>query len=338
MRIQFQNLKPLLAEVTHGSASKRQMTELVQLSRAIIHSYLTHYRHSVTRLCLEQGLTVTEVAYDCIGEAFARNGTGCFTQLDNFVSSLRDRLDFLPDHEVFLAFKAFIIRIAEAQLARLYAQADPGGAKIYRNIRESVNAGDCFVLIKDFRGQVLQIKRSDARNELLPFPQDELERRFLDCASLRHPIPELLNIIATILAEQSSYRKSVTLFHVVALVKMVYKQEEAAEQPLRFDGLSEEEIEQIRTEVERAVNEKILVTYYVKGKVNRVEAEAMAAALREMTSDWCRYDGDSPSLYQYLGRHIDLDEEKYNDAFRTKMEYLMKIARDEFAARLTREL
>jgi hypothetical protein len=49
-------------------------------------------------------------------------------------------------------------------------------------------------------------------------------------------------------------------------------------------------------------------------------------------------DGANFSLYEYLARYLPIDEQGYKDGLRVKMEYLMKIAREEFASRLTREL
>jgi len=49
-------------------------------------------------------------------------------------------------------------------------------------------------------------------------------------------------------------------------------------------------------------------------------------------------DGANFSLYEYLARYLPIDEQSYKDGLRVKMEYLMKIAREEFANRLMREL
>ena len=64
----------------------------------------------------------------------------------------------------------------------------------------------------------------------------------------------------------------------------------------------------------------------------------MFDALSEMMRDWYSGDGSESSLYDCLRRRITMDEETYEQTLRTKMEYLLKIARQEFAARLMKEI
>ena len=86
------------------------------------------------------------------------------------------------------------------------------------------------------------------------------------------------------------------------------------------------------------MKEKILLTYFARGKVDRKHAEAMAGAFHDLLGDWCSSGSDAQSLFQYLGQHVEVDEDEYEEIFRSKMEYLLKLAREEFTARLMREL
>ena len=342
IRIDVENLRSLLLALLDGSISARRLGEVVQLSRAIVQSHLEHLRPSITLLSLRHGLTTTDLAYDCIGEAFARDNENNFTQVRNFVDSLWDSMDALPDHEIFFAFKSFITRIADVQLARLYAQADPSGAKIHRNLRECLKNSSLFALVKDFRGIVVQPAKEERLDHLEPFPVEELEREFLARSGRSHTTPELLKALYDVLTEQSSYRRSVPLFEIMQILKRVYRDEY---EPATIDdswhsleGLRSFEIEELRREVETALKEKILLTYFARGKLDRKQAEAVAAAFHDILWDWCFSEDPPASLCDYLQRHMPIDESTYEETLRTKMEYLLKVARDEFAARLMKEM
>ena len=133
MTVSVGRLRPLLIATLGGSPSPAEVTELVHLSRSIIHAYLFAYQPASVHLCSRHGLTLNDLAYDCVGESFARDGSGTFVHIQRFAGSLRGAIGEIAEHELFLAYKGFLAAFAEAQLARLYAHADPAGAKIHRN-------------------------------------------------------------------------------------------------------------------------------------------------------------------------------------------------------------
>jgi len=74
MNINFTDLRDGLRKSINNSITEVELTELVKLSRIIIRSYLNNIRQSVTYLCQQQGLTINDLAYECIAEVFARDG------------------------------------------------------------------------------------------------------------------------------------------------------------------------------------------------------------------------------------------------------------------------
>lgn len=289
---------------------------------------------------MQQGLTVTDLAYDCVAEAFARNEQNKFLQIDNFIRSLYQRLEDIPETDLFLAFKQFLICIADAQLARLYAQADPAGAKIHRNLRDNIKTSHCLQLEKDFRGIVIKPKNVDTLNHRELFPIDEFERELSNRLDHQPSTPEFIRELYNILTTQETYRRSITLVEVTQTFKKIYQHdfEPIDVESFSFEGLTEFEIDRIRMQVELALKEKILLTYLAKSKVNRKEAEALFDALSDILEDWCTDEESQTSLFRYLNQHLPMNEETYESTLRSKMEYLLKIAREEFAARLMRDI
>ncbi len=343
MNLPIDKLKHFLREILDGSIGDSELTSFVHLSRSILDSHFG-LRWAHLRLILDQqGISLTDLAYDCIAEAFARGKDGTMPHIESFTSSLIKGLHHSPDLEVFLAYKSFLARVAEAQIARLYAAADPSGARIHRNTRDAVRKSRCFQMKKDFRGLVLYPIRADPLDDREPPPPEYLETQFLHRVRPSASIPELLKELYSLLTEQRSWRRSTPLLQVVSLFKQVYRGDgtlgadnDDALPPL--DSLSGDEIEEMRMGVERVVKERIAFTYYAHGKVTKSEAEAMYCAIRDLTSDWCSGKGDATSLQDYLVRYVTIDDDTYQSSYRVKMEYMSKLAKEEFATRLMKEL
>ena len=128
MRVCSDRLREYLKLIDSGGISESQLSEVVQISRGIIQSHLGYMRSSIAHLCLRQGLSLVDLSYDCIAEAFARDAGNSFRSIHDFLGSLEKDLGAISNEELFLAYKSFLIRIAEAQLARLYGQSDPSGS------------------------------------------------------------------------------------------------------------------------------------------------------------------------------------------------------------------
>ncbi len=341
MPAQHSTCKSFLIAVLSRTISRRDLARLVQQSRAIIEAHLHSSRASILTLCFHQGLTTSDLAYDCIAEAFARNDENRYPILENFAGSLATPIETAHQSEVFYAFKSFLVRIAEAQLARLFAQNDPVGARIHRNIRECLRTSPLFASARDFRGLVVRPAGQDPLDELEEFPPDELERAFFADARSGGDTPELLRILHRILAGQSRYRRSLTVLAVTQLFKRVYRPSGVVgdeTEDLSHSHLTDFEIDRLCAEVEVSVKEKIYLTYLSRRKLSRVEAESVFRAFRDMIADWKEDAEQEQGLYGYLQRHLSVSSDVYETSYRTKMEYLLRLAREEFKMRLIVEL
>ncbi len=168
------------------------------------------------------------------------------------------------------------------------------------------------------------------------FPVEEIEKEFLKQIKRNRSTPEMLETLYRILLNQTRFRRNVPLVDIVQIFKKVYSSDylEKYNYELNLNGLLDFEIDRIRIMVETAIKEKIFVVYYAHGKINKEHAEAMSYAFHDMLSDWCDKEADNLSLRNYLQRYIECDEKTYELKLRAKMEYLLKIAREEFASRL----
>jgi hypothetical protein len=329
-----------------GDISEKELTACVHISRVIIQKYLHHFRNSVTILCANIGLSPTDIAYDCLGEVFSRDEKHGFRRIEEFVLHLEKELAMTSETELFFAYEGLLRKVTDAHLARLYAQADPAGSKIHRNIRDSVNKTGHFSLQKDFRGTVLFPTTCDMFDHLEEFPLDTLATTIIQQANSRMTTEEQLSLLYHILVSQSRYRRSIPLSDVVQILKKIYFKESAAalnedgemDIAVQSSGLAEFEIEHIRRQVENMLKEKIFFTYFVHKKIDKKEAESLFFALQDVIADWMFSHDGQGNLRDYLQRHLPLNDETYKSVFELKLKYLIKIAKEEFARRLTVEL
>ena len=140
-----------LVAISGNSINHSQLTELVRISRLIIQSYLINYRSKVFHLIARNGITITDLSYDCIADAFARNEENKFHIIKKFISSLNQNIKEIEVVNAFLAYKSFLIKVTDAQLSKLYSQSDPIGSKILRNVKDVVRCLDKFAIVKKFK-------------------------------------------------------------------------------------------------------------------------------------------------------------------------------------------
>jgi hypothetical protein len=342
MALRVDMLRAYLRQTLDGSTSHAELTGFVQLARTLVSAYLTTIRTSAAILCENHGISITDLAYDCVAELFGRDNKGSFVLLEGFVGALHRSLEETPDHELIAAFRALLSRFADMELGRLYAEADPAGARIYRNIRECIKRGGPLQLSRDFRGWVITPATGPDLNHLPSCNVDRLKSEFHARLEGVRQTPQLLGILHRVLVSLTEFRRSIPLADVVHLFKGLYQGEQRLEfeeqEAQSLEGLRPFEIDQLRTQVEQVLKEKILVSYVAHGKVDRKQGEAMYLAFCDLLGDWCSGDGADFSMFEYLKRYLPIDERSYKDGLRVKMEYLMKIAREEFASRLMGDL
>ena len=338
MAVRCEMLRVYLRQTLDGSISPGDLARFVQLARILVTSYLSSFRTSSALLCENHGISPVDLAFDCIADLFGRDDKGSFGHLVAFVGALNWPLERTPDHELLAAFRSLLSRFADMELGYLYAQSDPSGARIHRNIRECIKNHGTFRLSRDMRGFVIAPGTGPSLDHLPQFSVDVLKSEFYARLDGVQQIPRLMDTLLQVLKSQTEFRRSVPLADVVHLFKGVYRLEQKSEIEERdvqdLGGLAQFEIDQIRARVELVLKEKILVTYVSHGKVDRKHGEAMYLAYCDLIGDWCSGNGASSGLYEYLKRHLPIDEQLYKDELRAKMEYLLKVAREEFASRL----
>ncbi len=344
VKIDTESLKTSLKILCKDSTNLKEILQLVKLSRIIVCSYLNNIKSSLLYLCELQGITTNDLAYDCIAEIFSKDDSEGFYRLEKFCNSLNDSIEDTSSTDIFLAYKSYLSKVINAQLAKLYSQSDPAGAKILRNIRDAIKKSDYLSIEKTMFGNMIVPKKVDPLLHLPPYPINEFEKEYFSIAfSIKDNFNEQLVTVNDIIIEQSEYRRALLLLDVVNLFKnRFYSEYTSHKGPIESDHSGENlgnlEIEEAEDKVLISLREKIFLKYFTKGKLNKAQAEAVYFALRDIINDWCLNGGCSEAFYSYLRRYIKIDESAYNLKYKAKIEYLTKLAREEFIALMDFEL
>lgn len=336
-------IKKILSKIRNGeNISYSEFLEFHGINCAIIKSYLTTLKRSLLNIMLKLDYTLDDLVGLCLEKIYERNIKNQFVRLQDFVAKFQDKLDDILGGELFLIYKGFLIRLADNELAKQYAMADPIGAKIHRNLVAYLKNSPKLKLIKDYRGCVVSLKNGDSDEYLEKFPIELLEKEMLNRLNHRNTnTPYLMDILHSIFVEHKIYRTSVPLIDLVQIFKKIQSYEIVVETDYPVfdcDGLTQYDIDRIREDVELIIKQKLIFTYYYQGKLNLEEVQAFIKAFGDMFHDLCSNFEQCESLYKYLETYLPIDEKQYEIKYKSKMEYLKKIAIEEFKKHLMKEL
>lgn len=209
MKIDFNLLKKSLIAVNSDLINHTELNYLIKISRLIIQSYLINYRSNVFNLIYRIGINLNDLSYDCIADAFCRVKDEKYFYLRKFISSLGNNINDIDNKQLYFSYKNFLIKITNTQLAKLYSQSDPIGAKILRNIKDTIKHHNGFYLNQKLGG--LNLTFAEGHNTDDPpnyYPIDLLLSNF-HISGNGYTIKQLLDNLKQILTDQNEYSKSI---------------------------------------------------------------------------------------------------------------------------------
>jgi len=276
------------------------------------------------------GLSDADLAYDCIGELFARDSAGTLIHFKTYFSSF-DLFTF-SDEQYVLHFRRLVSSAVNQNLFRIYSDVDHALGKIIRNIKLSVIAHKTFEEVDRFDTPCLVPVQCDRLEHLPALGQDELLTMLLPAIRGREFVPELLSIASRSLREQKEFSRIVPVVMLALVFRTIYvvknelpprsTNDEAAR--LEIKDLVQRITEQVqRSFASRFAGDDHLFCHYFD-------------AIREILL--ARIDhqsGSAESLFEgLLKRMPTLTKEEYRDAHRTRLEYVYKMCRESLAAEL----
>lgn len=342
MQVSDKYIKSCLINFSEGHQNVNEITSLVHCCRAIAETYLYVRKKSLFHVQFLNGLTIEDLATDCIADIFARNDKLQYFKLDSFLHSLPTSVEQISDKELFYYFRAFVMKIVNSHLARLFTQSDPLGAKILRNIKNAIKNSNVFELHMSVLGVLLKPSNCKDLDHLPFFPSESLESELLSHPEIKTSVPRLIEATYSVLTSQDKFRKSVPLIEFVKIYKNLYNNGmfflSDAENTTENHVFESVDAEYISHELKKFIKEKIVTTYLFPKKINIQEANALFFMMNDIVTDWFSGDGDSISLFERLKIYMPISQDKFDSVWRMRTEYLKKLLREHASDLMVGEL
>jgi hypothetical protein len=333
------HLKPTLSALLSNAPSQPCVKDFANLCHRIALMYLRKKARSSRLNPADFGVSLEDLAWECIADLFQRNEQGVFVKLAGYFGAVA--WENKSEDDLLGATRRLVFSHVNQALCRIYFETDPSLGKLIRNLKLAVKASSCFSLVQRESLAWICLAPENAAAAALPvMPPEFLEARL--AASLRGEadVKQVLHLLAEIVDEQSLYRKSYPLTGLALIIRSAFTRLNCAvEENNGHDEFMPDEIEKMIHANVEAVKASMRPAYVEKRKVDGRTYEAYFGAIRDMlAAEYVQNDGCNRSYYDYLHQHLQpLTREEYQDRFRCHFEYLAKLTRQELLRQLKKE-
>jgi hypothetical protein len=286
------------------------------------------------------GVSLEDFAVDCIADLFRRDFQGAFPELIHYfgtVGSLAEADDALVTNHL----RRLVFSAVNHRIFRTFRETDPSLAKIIRNLKLIVKDHPALALTTYLGESVLTLRDGNAVDYELPRMAPELiapevRERIGAHRSLRH----LIDCIGATLSELHGYRRAISLIEMADLIRSIYAADAVADTSYVIDPeISEEELQGFIHSVIRQTTVYAQHSYAHKNKLSEHECKVLVASVHDiLVAEYIGPDGEAASFLDILRQHVpDLNVEAYRLRYRTVLEYLVKLAKQEMQSRLKKE-
>jgi len=329
----IEELREILISVNSRTVTSSKLLKLVHLTRKIAETFLLQYRSRFLILCEQSGVTFSDLATDCVAEMFHGQGKGRFPRLEQFLASLPASPELMAPVDIFFAYKSLVIDVTKARLARAFSEIDPQGARLTRNVKEAIKRGGVSLqLAKTLRGYLMHPIGIDPPQPGEPWPINLMERQLLQWTKA-DKIPDILKSTAEILTSQHEYQKWIYLNEYVSVLKGYFASLNLSEFDTgntQLSEISDVDLLILKDRALKAVQKKVITTYL--DRVSVEEGRALVRTVNSIMEEWINQKDITNSYAAHAARAFSITEGEYRAKWRTKVEYLVKIAKEVFEA------
>jgi hypothetical protein len=332
------NLKDVILSVVSSKPLPKNVKSLFDEFNRMALAYLRKKEREGKLATHLFGISLEDLALDCIAELFGQNERGEFVRLKQYFG----RLDLrgLDDGDLMSELRRLVFSEVSNQIFCRLSEADPNLHKLIRNLKDMKPTASASV---EKVNESWTVRLGDEQTASLPLmPPEILECHLTPIVAATDNLREILHALAEVFADQRIYRREYPLVgfaHVLVSAFSLLKNEGSSEIPC-LHSLSEAEIKRCICESILVVKSEKHKTYVGKGKID----EATFSTYFELTADfladeYLRRDGNEESLFDRLRRKIEpLTEEQYEKQHKGIVNYLLKESRKVFLEKVKKEL
>ncbi len=324
--------KQVVQAILSGTYTPYDLREFVQLCHDLALPMIRK-KIALGKLRLDAvGLKEPDVVYDCIADLFRRDAEGKFPQIQTYFEKNITDVHTATEEELLTALRRLIFGKINNSLVRLYSEIDPTLGKILRNIKLAIEKSKMFEEVTRFSDVYLVPVSCDALQQLAPMPSEYLEQEFSRLVLVHDTIPVMLKKLHTVLVEQESYQRMVSLVTAGMLCKQIYKLGWETEQEVKVveEEVDGEYLAKVVDQICQSLHKEMHHSYVEKGKCTGDMFRAYLGATKSiLNSFYVDEHLDGSTFYEYLEEQIHgLTKEEYRDKHRPILEYFIKIGKE----------
>ncbi len=333
-------LDAIIPGVLSTHPSERHVRDFVYVCRNLAVSYL-QTKISAGKLDLRYfGVSVEDLALDCIAPLFERDSKCRYVELKEYYA--RFAWTRMSAEELLSTTRILIFSMVNEELFRNYHEHDPSLSRLIRNIKIALKSSQALVPIVRGNETWIQLLSSNHRSEVLPIlPPEIVEARLLAHVRQRHDFRHILEFFAEILREQDLYQKQYPLVGTAVIIRSMmakssWLSETASEE---HEDISKEEIGDFIESSIKKTRSAVCATYVGRGKLSEEMFGMYFDCIDEiLRTEYIADDGVNLSFFDAIRRRIpSLNYGEYRKHHRVYLEYLAKLTRVKFLESVKRE-
>lgn len=323
-----ETLQQLLPNITSHSPDPRAIGQFAQLAHRMASAYLGKKAKGGHLNPGFFGLSLEDLAFDCIAPLFERDAQGRLCQLVDYFEDPHQ-----PPEALLAQLRRLVFSAVEQELFAHYGQMDPGLSKLIRNIKRAAKSAEDLSLHRP-DGELWIYLTANPDNHRPIIPGELLERRLSAYLEENITAPQLLDALQRILPQQTLYRQAlpVTLLAQAARSGLQHLKDEAsptnAHNQFQPERLQAEEIRQMIRAATQSVYENKHASYVESGKLSPQLYDTYFQTIEELLVDRFLQPTDTNTFYEQLNHHLEISHEEYHDQHRTRLEYLVQLTRE----------
>ena len=332
-----------LVEVMLGPAPQgRAADEFIRRCHQMGLAYLRR-RARVGRLDAEMfGVSVDDLALDCVAELFRRDDAGAYVQLRSYFNGIAWQRD--DDAAVEMAVRRIVFSAVNEGLFRRYREWDPSLGRLIRTFKRHIKRSDVLELQRSRSVLVVSLRDAGAEALARPLMPSEVLEGHLHHATGGTPTPaDLLDALAGVLQANDHYAPMVMLTDLALVVRSVFTRLNAVEgdDTVHEDRAYEEKdlAEIVRGHIDHCMGDvrENMETFYVerRGIAPSLYAAYFSAVRDTLVGQYVDADAPRDSLRVALSRYTgEIASVDYRREHQAVLEYLVKLTQTRLLRRV----
>ena len=316
-------LKKNLPGVLKVPASPLATNEVIRVAHALAVAGLASKR-SVGHLSRLHGLSIDDLAYDCIADLFRHAEPGDVQQIRTYFAGIE--VESVEDEQLVVLFRRLILAKVSNGVFRMYNEVDPVLGRILRNIKIGINSLKNFEEVERFSEPCVVPTLCDHLSHLAPVDPEHLIEGLGVFITRSDRIPDLLSALSKYLRSQTMHSRVVPILQVGLAFRALYGRnrpiDEEVTQP--SDPCSSDETARAIQRASRAIRTEFEPVYVDADKVRRSMWDFYFSVIEtSLHKKFCENDGSEYSLMRGMQLKVPgLSKEEYRRCHRSKLEHL----------------